>query len=205
MYFIPTLIKKLKNHIKNSLFNGFLRQIVKPIYELFVFIAIKWENKSTKNTYYKEDQNYINNNLTIIIKTFERPYIILRLIKSIRIMYPRIKIIVVDDSKIPQRINDVQTVFLPYDSGISKGGNEAVKIVNTKYLLLLDDDFIFYRYTKVLPLLRMFEKYPNIDIIGGQVIYIPFYRKIDYTKKTYGKIILIQFYHPAQLLVNLLY
>lgn len=160
------MINKLKKSIKNSLYNGFLRQFAKPIYELFIFVALNWENKSTKNTYSNKDQNYINNNLTIIIKTFERPHIILRLIKSIRIMYPSIKIIVVDDSKISQHINDVQTIFMPYDSGISKGRNEAVKNVNTKYLLMLDDDFIFYRFTKVLPLLHMFEKYSNIDIIG---------------------------------------
>jgi hypothetical protein len=48
--------------------------------------------------------------------------------------------------------------------------------------MLLDDDFICNRYTQVLPVLEKLERLHDVDMIGGDVIYLPFYRKIDYTQ-----------------------
>ena len=46
--------------------------------------------------------------ITILIKTFERPEYLDRLIKSIKLYYPNIKIIVADDSRNPIVRNDVE-------------------------------------------------------------------------------------------------
>ena len=35
---------------------------------------------------------------------------------------------------------------MPYDSGISAGRNEGLRHVTTKYVLLLDDDLVFFRH-----------------------------------------------------------
>jgi len=92
------------------------------------------------------------------------------------------RVIVVDDSKEPLELEDVETIVMPYDSGVSAGRSEALKHVRTPYLMLLDDDFIFNRHTQVLPILEKLERLNEIDIIGGDVIYLPFYRKIDYAQ-----------------------
>jgi glycosyltransferase involved in cell wall biosynthesis len=129
-----------------------------------------------------QDQKYIDEKLTAVIKTFERPKVLERLVKSLRKMYPGMRVIVVDDSREPVELEGVDTIVMPYDSGVSAGRNEALKLVETPYLMLLDDDFIFHRYTKVEPVLKKLEDLPEVDIVGGEVVYLPFYRTIDYTQ-----------------------
>jgi hypothetical protein len=127
------------------------------------------------------EQEFANQNLTAVVKTFERPELLKRLIISIKRYYPDLPIIVVDDSKKPTVINGVQTIVLPFDSGVSLGRIEGVKEVKTKYMLLLDDDFIFYRHTNLVDALNILEQYPQIDIMGGQVVNLPYFSSIDYT------------------------
>ena len=117
---------------------------------------------------------------TVIIKTFERPKILKRLIRSIRRFYPDIKIIVADDSHNPVLIHGVKTLPLPYDSGVSAGRNAALSSVETEYTLLLDDDFVFFRKTDLHRALSLMKRYPEVDILGGKVINLPFYNSTDY-------------------------
>ncbi len=125
-------------------------------------------------------QDKINKEITIIIKTFERPQAIRRLIKSIKTQYPQIKIIVADDSYQPQSIAGAEVIHLPYNQGATVGRNEALNRVMTKYFLLLDDDFVFYRHTKLAPVHSVIESHPEIDIIGGEVVDLPFFTVGDY-------------------------
>lgn len=99
-------------------------------------------------------------------------------------MYPRLRIIVVDDSRRPTDAEGVETVVLPYDSGVSAGRREGLRRVSTKYVINLDDDYIFYRQTDLASALSIMESYPEIDIMGGEVIYLPFFKRIDYSKTT---------------------
>jgi hypothetical protein len=114
--------------------------------------------------------------LTALIKTFERPRILRRLVASIKRLYPALRIVVVDDSREPSPIVGVETIVMPYDSGISAGRNEGLRHVTTPYVLVLDDDFIFYRHTRLIPALRLMERHPQVDIMGGQLVDLPFYR-----------------------------
>jgi glycosyltransferase involved in cell wall biosynthesis len=114
--------------------------------------------------------------LTALIKTFERPRILRRLLASIRRLYPSLEIVVVDDSRKPARLEGVKTIAMPYDSGISAGRNEGLRQVTTKYVLLLDDDVVFFRHTQLGPALALMERHPQIDIMGGQLIDLPFYK-----------------------------
>ncbi len=103
-----------------------------------------------------------------------------RLITSIRRYYPCLHIIVVDDSNSPLMIDEVQTIVLPYNSGVSLGRIEGLKQVMTKYILLLDDDFVFFRHTNLVNSLTIMEQFPKIDIMGGQVINLPYFSTVDY-------------------------
>jgi glycosyltransferase involved in cell wall biosynthesis len=120
-------------------------------------------------------------NITANIKTFERPQKLRKLVGSIKRHYPGLKIIVVDDSKEPSNLNGVKTIVLPYDSGVSAGRNAGLEATTSKYMLCLDDDFIFNRQTDLLSVLDSMERNPDIDILAGEVIYLPLRITHDYT------------------------
>lgn len=115
--------------------------------------------------------------VTALVKTFERPLILRRLVDSIQRLYPGVPVVVVDDSRTPARLESVETIEMPYDSGISAGRNEGLRHVTTRYVLLLDDDFVLSRRTRLGDALALMEQHPEIDIMGGTVIDLPFYRK----------------------------
>jgi hypothetical protein len=114
--------------------------------------------------------------VTPLVKTFERPRIVRRLVASIKRLYPALHVVVVDDSRAPTQLAGVETITMPYDSGISAGRNEGLSRVATPYVLVLDDDFVFYRHTRLAPALALMEGHPEIDIMGGRLIELPLRR-----------------------------
>ena len=119
--------------------------------------------------------------ITVVIKTFERPSKLRRLVGSIRRQYPGLTIVVADDSKNPSQLPEVETVVLPFDSGVSAGRNAGLAQVKTDYVLLLDDDYVFYRHTDVLNAFKKLSSNPAIDILAGQEIYLPLRHSPDYS------------------------
>ena len=107
--------------------------------------------------------------LTIVIKTFERPHCIHRLIESIFHYYPKMMIIVADDSRNPGDVDSVDYHKLPFNSGISYGRNFLINKVKTKYFLLLDDDFIFTEKTNLNTLINILEQ-NDIDLVAGNIM-----------------------------------
>ena len=86
--------------------------------------------------------------LTIGIKTFLRPHCLKECIESIRKYYKNIEILVADDStddvkklnkEIIDNFDQIQLLYLPYDSGLSEGRNHLVNNTKTPYYLVLDD------------------------------------------------------------------
>jgi GT2 family glycosyltransferase len=98
------------------------------------------------------------NEVTVVVKTFQRPDALRRLLASIRGFYPEIPIVVVDDSEqpldpVPPEITRYR--HFPFDSlGVSAGRNAAVGEVETEYALICDDDMVFGRKTDVKKMLR---------------------------------------------------
>src|SRR5512143_3189093 len=128
--------------------HGKLRFIGKPIYNSLVAAELLIEC-AVDGLYFRQqtaDHPVVNEQLTVLIKTFERPKVLRRLLISIRRQYPDLKIVVVDDSRQPIDIEGVRTIPMPFDSGVSAGRNEGLKHIDTRYTLVLDDDFVFYRY-----------------------------------------------------------
>lgn len=117
--------------------------------------------------------------LTVLIKTFERPWVVRRLVESIRRLYPALAIVVVDDSRRPSRIEGTVTVELPFDSGLSAGRNAGLARIDTPFFVLCDDDFVFFRGTRLVPLVRRMRTCPELDIAGGRVLDLPHYRHVD--------------------------
>ena len=108
-------------------------------------------------------------NLTAIIKTFERPRALDRLIRSIRRDYPDLPIIVGDDSFHPYRRTDVEYLRLPPDIGASAGRNAMLHRVQTPLFLQLDDDFEFTEATNIERLVEVVES-EQADLAGGDCI-----------------------------------
>jgi glycosyltransferase involved in cell wall biosynthesis len=106
-------------------------------------------------------------NVTAIIKTFQRPDTVRRLVQSIRQYYPDLRIIVGDDSTEPQEVPGAELLALPFDIGLSAGRNRLVDAVETEYTLLLDDDFVFEPDTRIELLLKPLDD--GLDLVSGRV------------------------------------
>lgn len=115
----------------------------------------------------------LDDKVTFIIKTCYRPKLAERLFLSIRKYYPNIKVIICDDGqpKMNQELFDNNTKYIDtyVDVGLSKGRNILVENVQTEYLLLLDDDFVFYEETNIELLFNQFLKH-QYDILSAQML-----------------------------------
>lgn len=114
-------------------------------------------------------------NLTLLVKTFERPGALRRELDSIRAYYPGVPVIVADDSRqpTPQVAEEAgvtaQYLQLPFDTGMSAGRNLMVQAATTEFVAMLDDDFIFGPESD-LGLLRQELEAGGYDIVTGRLI-----------------------------------
>lgn len=118
--------------------------------------------------------------ITAVVKTFERPRMLERLLRSIPRVHPSLKVIVVDDSKHPAEAPGATLIRLPFDQGISAGRQAGLDAVETSRLLMLDDDYVFYRGTDLLAASAVLDQHPEIDLVGGAVVHMPLHTVTDY-------------------------
>ena len=114
----------------------------------------------------------VEDNVTIVIKTFQRPYCLQSLVRSIRKFYQRIRIVVTDDSR--EQLSPVfpeisEYYHMPYGSGLSAGRNLALEKVKTRYFLLADDDHVFTRKTSLEKLSTTLEQ-TSFGIVSCNVV-----------------------------------
>jgi beta-1,4-N-acetylgalactosaminyltransferase 2 len=115
----------------------------------------------------------VDDKVTIIIKTFERPKMLKRMVASIKLYYPNITILVGDDSENPTKIDGVDFFKLPFDVGVSAGRNFLIDKVKTKYFVTVDDDLQFNEKTKLENFLDIIE-HNDIDVLcGGLTTKVP--------------------------------
>lgn len=165
--------------LSRQLKRGTLAWAGKPLYNMLVGAELaSVRGMDGKKPF--ENTPLVEAKLTAVIKTFERPDTLRRLVASIKRLYPNLPIIVVDDSRTPCKLAGVETIVMPYDSGVSAGRQKALEHVRTPYLLLLDDDFVFYKKTALEPAMRLMETHPAIDIMGGEVVNLPSFKSADY-------------------------
>ncbi|XP_061592143.1 beta-1,4 N-acetylgalactosaminyltransferase 1a [Cololabis saira] len=136
------------------------------------FFTIKVEQKKIPKLYnsgYSDEYN-ITALVTIATKTFLRYNKLEDLIKSIRQYYPNVTIVIADDNEHPQRVTGprIEHYIMPYGKGWFAGRNLAVSQVATKYVLWVDDDFIFTSNTKLEKMVDILER-TTLDLVGGAV------------------------------------
>ena len=132
----------------------------------------------------KQTENFSNfeNNFTICIKTIYRSKLLKENIKSIREIYPYVKIIIADDSddeyKIKNKMaiqeaseNDKNITYipLPYDAGLSKGRNECVKRVKTEFTIITDDSRFLVSENEVIQNIINFMRKNNVKLVTGSI------------------------------------
>lgn len=136
-----------------------------------------------------ETEADINNDVTFGIKSFGRPQHVLKLISSIRERYPHSHITVMDDSdcaefKVPKNVDLIRSEQT--DIGLSAGRNTLIDKCETKYFVLLDDDFIFTDKTRIEDMVEVLKTY-DLDIVGGSVFDVgPSAQKKDQPRTFYG-------------------
>ncbi len=169
--------------MRQHLIYGRLRPVARPVYASVVALELAMQRALDALRPARDggDRELLGQ-LTAVVKTFERPKVLCRLLRSIERIYPYLSILVVDDSRQPAEIPGIRTIILPYDSGVSAGRREGLRNVRTRYVLILDDDYVFYRHTKLEAALALMECQPQIDIMGGQVLNLPFYTTADYSR-----------------------
>lgn len=105
---------------------------------------------------------------TVCIKTFERPKCLDQCVRSIRARHPAVPILVADDSKEPMTRSDCQVILLPYDTGLAEGRNIMVRMAETPYVLILDDDMSFLDETRIEALWDVLH-WGGYDVVAGEV------------------------------------
>lgn len=118
----------------------------------------------------------LNEELTIIIKTFSRRKSLEKLLNSlIKNDFIDYKILILDDSKknykkyIENKFKELEINYIvtEFDIGLSKGRNILLNKVETDYFLLCDDDYVFDKRCKIREALKLI-KQKNLDILGGR-------------------------------------
>jgi hypothetical protein len=135
-----------------------------------MFRIVNWIPFEKKENYYLDSFK----DVSILIKTLERPEQLINQLYSIQKYQFKGSIIIGDDSKVPYKEKilalfpklNITYINLPFDTGTAEGRNIMLKYTKTPLFVLCDDDFIFEPRTR-LPLMRKMLLENNLDLLGG--------------------------------------
>jgi hypothetical protein len=121
-----------------------------------------------------EDDAWLADQLTITAKTFLRPATAARLVRTARRAFTG-RIVIADDSHTPMTAPDDRTtiVALPFNSGVSRGRNAALAVVDTPYAFVTDDDVVFTAASDLLGAVAYLEENPDVDVVCATQIELP--------------------------------
>lgn len=135
----------------------------------------------------KKDVENVERNVTFLYKSFERKNQAKRLYKCLRRYYPKAKIIIADDSRVPLVIEskdkNLMILHLPFNSGLSKGLALGLERVSTDFVMRMDDDELLIPKSKVHEQLKYLQNNKEVDLVGFQVTHIDRKRLIDRYKR----------------------
>ncbi len=124
--------------------------------------------------YGKNCSEAVRNNVTVIIKTLERPYCLALLLKSICLHWGKIPVLVCDDSREPlypdqaQPQQNIKWLTLDFNAGhtLGAGRNYLVDQAETEYVFLCDDDHAITAQTR-LQAMYDFLQQSGYDLVAG--------------------------------------
>lgn len=126
---------------------------------------------------FEKKKNYLLdalNDVSILIKTLERPEQLHNQLYSLRKYKFSGPVIIADDSRDPYKEQtlslfpdlNINYIILPFDTGTAEGRNVMLENTTTEYFVLCDDDFIFEPRTR-LPVMRKMLIDNQLDLLGG--------------------------------------
>ena len=127
----------------------------------------KWERQGWKKPEQAEI-NFVNENVTVIYKSFERQKMAKRLYKNLISYYPGIRVIIADDSSEPLDLqgDSLKILQLPFNSGLSYGLNRALEQVETPYVMRMDDDELLTFSTNLGRQVQFLNAHPETDLVA---------------------------------------
>lgn len=173
--FFPTHHDGFKNKIDGKVYSDHYFGTTKKLYKEKE-CAIKEEPKTIDRV--KLDD------VTFVLTTINRKANLEKLLLSIAKYYPNQNVIIADQNEYFDRdyyialwaklaekgMKKPLAYSIGYDAGLSSARNKLIKKAETKYILILDDDFIFTEETDILKMKNIMESNHNIGIVGGAVI-----------------------------------
>ncbi|HHU11170.1 MAG TPA: glycosyltransferase, partial [Intrasporangiaceae bacterium] len=126
------------------------------------------------------DRAEVAERVTVAVKTFERPAMIRRFVRSVRRVFDG-RIVVADDSRLPWTSRDrrVDVIALPFNSGVTVGRNTALAAVETDYVFISDDDIVFTALTDLAVLMDYLDHNPEVDLVGVTLVDLPVRKLVD--------------------------
>lgn len=118
----------------------------------------------------------VNNDISFLFVTNNRPLAAKRLIDSVRQRYPAMPIYVGDQSKPTPAMQAfyedraVHARYFPFDSGVSYCRTELVKEITTDYVLFGDDDFVFTEHSQFDVSRQILQENQHIGLVGGSLV-----------------------------------
>lgn len=121
----------------------------------------------------KRESDRIRTEITIGIVAFRRPDAVVKQVESIRRFYPQVSILIVDNGDKPAdvaRFENVRYVTIAFDSGLSASRNCLIDHLQTPYLMLCDDDFVWTDDTDLEKLIDVLDAEPSVGVAGASLI-----------------------------------
>src|SRR5688572_10751309 len=107
--------------------------------------------------------------LTAIIRTFERPKALQRLVNSIRRFNPALKVLVADDGIEATSCKQADYFRLPSEKGQAAALNALLARVRTPYFLVLVDRAELHGGSQLTNLLELVAS-DRLDLAGGSIV-----------------------------------
>ncbi len=169
------LLRPLFRRVQNS-------WLAKPLYYLQDGLFVLRYSLMGPPRISAEDISNVEDNVTFIFKSFDRQRQARRLYRSIRRYYPRVQIVIADDSRKPLVIDGAEIIRLPFNSGLSKGLIAALERVETPYVMRMDDDLLLTPVSNIHEQLRFLQSHQEVDLAAIQMSVKPERDASDYRK-----------------------
>lgn len=116
----------------------------------------------------KAQQDLVRENVTFVYKSFQRQRLAKRLYRNIQAYYPGVRVIIADDSSQPLQLEGpgLQIVQLPFNVGLSAGLNRALALVETPFVVRMDDDELLSGRSDFHHHLQFLLDHPEVDLVG---------------------------------------
>ena len=126
----------------------------------------------------EEEQERMREYVTFLFKSFERQKLAKRLYRNIQRYYPGVRVIIVDDSSTPLDLvgPGLQVVQLPFNSGLSVGLNRGLALVETPFVVRMDDDELLTPHSNFHRQLDFLLSHPEIHLAGILPMNLPLKR-----------------------------